>query len=152
MTDSRSAASDLIYTVFSDRSIWKLRANAVLSQRAHDGYATSAQRRCNIITLHRRWGDVLITSCACYDKYQHLVSEPSLDFARYLAITMRTANTEIRMSGKESWPDVLLFAYFIRHIISSWGLSGVRYPLESPSEGRYRPTSTALVRFPGSLP
>ena len=26
---------------------------------------TSPQRRCNVMTLHRRWGDVIFTSCAC---------------------------------------------------------------------------------------
>ena len=34
-------------------------------QRAHDVYATSAQRRCNVMALHR-WGDVVLTSCACW--------------------------------------------------------------------------------------
>ena len=36
----------------------------IRSQRAHDVHTTSAQRRCNVMTLHRRWGDVVITSCA----------------------------------------------------------------------------------------
>ena len=36
------------------------------SQRAHDFNTTSAQRRCNVMTLHRRWGDVVLTSCACW--------------------------------------------------------------------------------------
>ena len=35
-------------------------------QRAHDVYTTSAQRRCNVMTLHRRWGDVVLTPCACW--------------------------------------------------------------------------------------
>ena len=34
------------------------------TQRAHDVYTTSAQRRCNVMTLHRHWGDVVLTSCA----------------------------------------------------------------------------------------
>ena len=29
------------------------------SQRAYDVYTTSSQRRCNVMTLHRRWGDVV---------------------------------------------------------------------------------------------
>ena len=29
------------------------------SQQAHDVYSTSYQRRCNVMTLHRRWGDVV---------------------------------------------------------------------------------------------
>ena len=33
--------------------------------RAHDVNITSPQRRCNVMTLHRRWGDVIFTSCAC---------------------------------------------------------------------------------------
>ena len=35
------------------------------SQRAHDVNITSPQRRCNVMSLHRRWGDVIFTSCAC---------------------------------------------------------------------------------------
>ena len=42
-----------------------IRAN--WSQQAHDVYTTSTQRRCNV-TLHQRWGDVVFTSCACWDK------------------------------------------------------------------------------------
>ena len=34
------------------------------SQRAHDVNIMSPQRRCNVMTLHRRWGDVIFTSCA----------------------------------------------------------------------------------------
>ena len=37
------------------------------SQRTHDVNITSPQRRCNVMTLHRRWGDVIFTSCACRD-------------------------------------------------------------------------------------
>ena len=29
-------------------------------------YTTSAQRRCNVMTLYRRWDDVVLTSCACW--------------------------------------------------------------------------------------
>ena len=36
-----------------------------ITQQAHDVYTTAAQRRCNVMTLHRRWGDVALTSCAC---------------------------------------------------------------------------------------
>ena len=37
----------------------------ITTQRAHDVNTTSPQRRCNVLTLHRRWGDVVFTSCAC---------------------------------------------------------------------------------------
>ena len=37
------------------------------AQRAHDVYTTSVQRRCNVMTLHRHWGDVVLTSCACWE-------------------------------------------------------------------------------------
>ena len=33
----------------------------------HDVNITSPQRRCNVMTLHRRWGDVIFTSCARWD-------------------------------------------------------------------------------------
>ena len=32
-----------------------------LSKRAHDDYTTSHQRRCNVMTLHRHWCDVVST-------------------------------------------------------------------------------------------
>ena len=35
-----------------------------VSQRTHDIYTTSHQRRCNIMMLHRRWCDVVLTLCA----------------------------------------------------------------------------------------
>ena len=38
-----------------------------ISQQAHDVNTTSPQRRCNVMTLHRRWGDVIFTSCARWD-------------------------------------------------------------------------------------
>ena len=34
---------------------------------AHDVNTTLPQRRCNVMTLHRRWGDVVFTSCARWD-------------------------------------------------------------------------------------
>ena len=48
----------------------------VTSRRAHDVYTTSAQRRCNVMTLHRRWGDVVLTSCACWDLGLHNLIRP----------------------------------------------------------------------------
>ena len=36
-----------------------------LSQRAHDVRMTSYQRRCDVMTSHRRQSDVTLTSCAC---------------------------------------------------------------------------------------
>ena len=30
-----------------------------ISQQAHDVNTTSPQRRCNVMTLHRRWADVV---------------------------------------------------------------------------------------------
>ena len=37
------------------------------SQQAHDVHTTSTPRRCNVMTLSRRWGDVVLTTCACWD-------------------------------------------------------------------------------------
>ena len=34
------------------------------STSLHDVNITSPQRRCKVMTLHRRWGDVIFTSCA----------------------------------------------------------------------------------------
>ena len=38
----------------------------VTPQQAHDVNRTSPQRRCNVMTLHRRWANVVWTSCACW--------------------------------------------------------------------------------------
>ena len=37
------------------------------SQQAYEVYTTSAQHRCNVMTLHRSWDDVVLTSCACWE-------------------------------------------------------------------------------------
>ena len=50
------------YPTASTFALWM--PEYISSQRAHDVYTTSAQRRCNVMTLHRRWGDVVLTSCA----------------------------------------------------------------------------------------
>ena len=38
-----------------------------ISQWAHNVKMTSYQRRCNVITSHRRWYDVILMLCACWD-------------------------------------------------------------------------------------
>ena len=37
------------------------------SQWAHNVKMTSYQRRCDVITSHRRWYDVILMLCACWD-------------------------------------------------------------------------------------
>ena len=49
------------------------------TQRAHDVYTTSARRRCNVMTLHRRWADVVLTSCACWVESWNLIHTVTLD-------------------------------------------------------------------------
>ena len=39
------------------------------SQQAHNIKMTSYQRRCDVITSHRRWYDVILTSCAHWDGF-----------------------------------------------------------------------------------
>ena len=53
-----------VYIIFLI-SAQKHRLWVLVTQRAHDVNITSPQRRCNVMTLHRRWGDVVFTSCAC---------------------------------------------------------------------------------------
>ena len=51
--------------------LWKLKHQpeaAMSARQAHDVNTTSPQRRCNVMTLHRRWGDVIFTSCARWEK------------------------------------------------------------------------------------
>ena len=38
-----------------------------LSQRAHNVKMTPYQCRCDVITSHRRWYDVILMLCACWD-------------------------------------------------------------------------------------
>ena len=48
--------------------IWfKKKKKNDLPRQAHDVNTTSPQRRCNVMTLHRHWGDVVFTSCARWD-------------------------------------------------------------------------------------
>ena len=69
------------------------------AQRAHDVNITSPQRRCNVMTLHRRWGDVVFTSCACrvrtlwgmaciFPNSIFPVSRTPLQLTRFLTCTM----------------------------------------------------------------
>ena len=57
---------------------------------------TSPQRRCNVMTLHRRWGDVIFTSCVRWDR-----SEPPVNiyydmFSRFLYTTCTTSKKSTR--------------------------------------------------------
>ena len=45
--------------------------DSVLSQWAHNVKMTSYQRRCDVITSHRRWYDVILMLCACWDSCSH---------------------------------------------------------------------------------
>ena len=47
-----------------DASLTQETLRIVSSRQVHDINITSPQRRCNVMTLHRRWGDVIFTSCA----------------------------------------------------------------------------------------
>ena len=38
---------------------WNTSRSSNPAQQTHDVYTTSSQRRCNVMTLHRRWGDVV---------------------------------------------------------------------------------------------
>ena len=67
---SESSQGKIQKKTFSNAILCNLFAAATFgmtSQRANDVYTTSAQRRCNVMTLHRRWGDVVLTSCVRCD-------------------------------------------------------------------------------------
>ena len=75
---------------------WLLYSNSadegfIYSRQAHDVNLTSPQRRCNVMTLHRRWGDVIFTSCARW--------VPSVEL-------------HIHITGFDTW-FTLFFQYFI---------------------------------------
>ena len=44
----------------------QIRATTKTSQWAHNVKMTSYQRRCDVITSHRRWYDVILMLCACW--------------------------------------------------------------------------------------
>ena len=46
------------------------------TRQAHDVNITSPQRRCNVMTLHRHWGDVIFTSCARWVRCGYLLETP----------------------------------------------------------------------------
>ena len=51
-----------IYEIYGD--IWlyfflQVAYIIIITQQTHDVYTTSSQRRCNVMTLHRRWDDVV---------------------------------------------------------------------------------------------
>ena len=50
----------LTWSLATARDEWQL------PQRAHNIKMTSYQRRCDVITSHRRWYDVILTMCACW--------------------------------------------------------------------------------------
>ena len=43
----------------------KIQIQSKSTQQAHNIKITSYQRRCDVITSHRRWYDVILTLCAC---------------------------------------------------------------------------------------
>ena len=51
---------------------WLRLVIVALPRQAHDVNITSPQRRCNVMTLHRRWGDVIFTSCARWEAWTFL--------------------------------------------------------------------------------
>ena len=59
--------SNVVMMLCVSMTSWRRRSDVFTSlcvTRTHDVYTTSIQRRCNVMTLHRRWGDVVLTSCA----------------------------------------------------------------------------------------
>ena len=49
--------------------IFNLYHSVDISQRAQNVKLTSYQRRCDVITSHRRWYDVILMLCACWDGF-----------------------------------------------------------------------------------
>ena len=58
----------------------------VLTQRAHDVKMTSYQRRCDVMTSHRRRYDVIMTSCACWGNACHYLNLQSTEFHQWQTI------------------------------------------------------------------
>ena len=43
------------------------------TQRAHDVTMMSYERRCDVMTSHRRRSDVILTSCACWVSFTEIL-------------------------------------------------------------------------------
>ena len=71
-------ATNVIHNRPTPADTWHLYNVASTLMQRHDVYTTSPQRRCNVMTLHRRWDDVVWTSCARWDLSLFVMSWPTL--------------------------------------------------------------------------
>ena len=63
---------------------WNLCNVASTSVQRDDIDATSHQRRCNVMTLHRRWFDVALATCAHWVHYWHMKSINKTRFRSFM--------------------------------------------------------------------
>ena len=81
-------------------------AQRVLTQRAHDLHTTSHQCRCNVMTLHRRWLDVVSTLRARREWFNVMMLHRGwLDIVSTLCVRWEWFNV---MMLHRRWGDVVL--------------------------------------------
>ena len=110
----------------SDYIIIHLFLNENVSQRAHDVNTTSPQRRCNVMTLHQRWADVVWTSCARWDEPRRhktylltcaptcipaVSTESSLSKWSNVAFVSNMRPVKVLIRRRESWLDTNIRRY-----------------------------------------
>ena len=119
------------------------------TQRAHDVNITSPQCRCNVMTLHRRWGDVVFTSCACRaETYWSFLDEkilstrniqyivtltkyPKKKIASHAETCMLTNLSNSDLNLYLFWRDMLYDVIITRHQMTSLKDHGRIYITES---------------------
>ena len=114
------------------------------SKRAHDVNITSPERRCNVMTLHRRWGDVIFTVCACRDV---CMSWPYLFYQTYVYVMLKQLYVEFtckykcslicsRVSQKKYWLITVTFTCTHHKITSIPRLSVLQTSYKSWKESK----------------
>lgn len=118
------------------------------TQQGHDVYSTSLQRRCNLMTLHRRWYIVASTSCAHWEcsrifesfgylanVYRDLRYVVSTIFSRCALIMAQWKHVPRKSNDQSTWNNIvstsmqrLQCAHKNKIYITSSGLSFGRSP------------------------
>ena len=121
---ARRSCSFCVHLKKRENRIFGIHIFSHSSQRAHDVNITSPQRRCNVMTLHRRWGDVIFTSCARWVIFMFTYVQYSCLRATDLLVMCGNPLTQ----DVTSFPNIFLpaaaafhdMAFLTAHDIFSW--------------------------------
>ena len=86
----------LYYSLVVFLSPWQSKLHCwSLSQWAHNVKMTSYQRRCDVITSHRRWYDVILMMCACWAVFRRQICSLTTDGSGNLSLRSLDCITNI---------------------------------------------------------